>query len=143
AILWAVSALNAPYVHWAHDSKLYGLLVLNRVSGGAFSSDLFLRFGSQDTYAPFSRLAAPLARVLGIDWTFFLLFLLCDALFVYATLRLVRALIPDEVASTLALLVMVVLPLPYGGLHVFRVHEWFFTPRIPACAVGFLALEQA
>jgi hypothetical protein len=142
AVLWAVSAIYSPYARWAHDSKLYGILVLNRISSGAFADDLFLRFGSQDDYAPFSRLAAPLARLLGVDWTFFLLFLVFDALFIYALQRLVRALVADRVLSTLALLVMVIAPLPYGGLKVFHVHEPFFTPRIAACAIGFLALEQ-
>lgn len=142
AVLWAVSAVLSPYARWAHDSKLYGILVVNRISGGAFADDLFLRFGSQDDYAPFSRLATPLARLLGVEWTFFVLFLVFDALFIYALQRLVSALVTDRALSTLALLVMVIAPLPYAGLKVFHVHESFFTPRIAACAIGLLALEQ-
>jgi hypothetical protein len=142
SVLWAASALTGPYAHWAHDSKLYGILVLNRVSGGAYADDLFLRFGSQDDYAPFSRLAAPLARLLGVDWTFFVLFLVFDGLFIYALQRLVSALVADRRLSVLALLFMVVGPLPYAGLNVFLVHEPYFTPRIAGCALGLLALEQ-
>src|SRR4030042_424406 len=41
---------------------------MNRASGGTLSDDLFLRFGSQDQYTPFSLLAAPAARVFGADW---------------------------------------------------------------------------
>jgi hypothetical protein len=142
-VLWAASALSAPYANFFHDAKLYGVLVLNRISGSAFADDLFLRFGSQDQYSSFSMLAAPLARLIGVEWTFFLLFFVFNALLIYAMQRVVTALIDDGILSTLALLFMVMAPLPYGGLRVFLVHEAFFTPRVIACAVALLGLEQS
>jgi hypothetical protein len=141
-VLWAVNAMSAPYATFSHDAKLYGMLVLNRISEGRFSDDLFLRFGSQDQYAPFSRVVAPVARLLGVEWTFLLLFLVFNALLVFVMQRLVNALIDDPALATLALLVMVIVPLPYGGLRVFHVREAFFTPRVIGCAIGLLALEQ-
>ena len=141
-VLWALSALCAPYANFLHDAKLYGLLVLNRASDEAFAGDLFLQFGSQERYSPFSRVAAPLVRLLGVEWTFFLLFLISNALLVYAIQRVVTALLDDRPLSMLASMFMVAAPLPYGGLRVFQVHEAFFTPRIAGSALALLGLEQ-
>lgn len=142
AVLWAVDALWFPYEHWVHDSRLYGLQVLNRISGGAFSGDLFLRYGSQDQYSPFSMLVAPLSGLLGLERSFFLLFLIFNALFVLAIMKLVRTLIADEVSATLALLVLAMSPLHYAGQTVFQVQENFFTARTIAYALGILGIER-
>ena len=140
-VLWAVSALSTPYENLSHDAKLYGLLVLNQLSEGGFSEDLFLRFGSQDQFSPFSRIVAPLARLFGIEGSFLVLFLVFNALLVLAMQKLVSSLIDDRVIATLALLIMAIAPLAYGGLQVFHVREAFFTPRVIACALGLLALD--
>ena len=142
AVLWAVDALWFPYEHWVHDSRLYGLQVLNRISGGAFSGDLFLRYGSQDQYSPFSMLVAPLAGLIGLERSFFLLFLIFNALFVLAIMKLVRTLIDDEVSATLALLVLAMSPLHYAGQTVFQVQENFFTARTIAYGLGILGIER-
>jgi hypothetical protein len=140
AVLLAVNAVSLPYSNLAHDAQLYALQVLNRVSNGAFSADLFLKFGSQDLYTPFSRVAAPLARLVGIEWSFFVFFLVSNTLLVVAIERLVATLIDDRVLCTLALLFVVMSPLPYAGLGVFQVRESFFTPRIAASALALFAL---
>lgn len=143
AILWALSALRFPYGNMIHDARLYALQAHNRLTHGAFSADLFLRFGSQDQYTPFSMLVAPLVGLAGIDWAFLLLFLVSNALLIVAMQRVVRALVDDPAAATAALVLLVLLPLGYGGMGIFRVAEPFFTPRLVSCALALFALERS
>ncbi|MFX7949498.1 hypothetical protein ABTK52_19180, partial [Acinetobacter baumannii] len=62
--LFAISALIwllvRPYQGIVHDARLYGLQVLARVSPGAFHADLFLAYGSQDSFSIFSLIVRPL-----------------------------------------------------------------------------------
>ena len=69
--LLAVNAVALPYRGILHDSQLYAVQVMNRVEGGAYSDDLFFRYGSQDKFSVFSLVAAPLVRVLGLETTLF------------------------------------------------------------------------
>jgi hypothetical protein len=141
-VLWSAHAVRFPYGNLVHDARLYAFQVQNQMSGGAFAGDLFLRFGSQDEFTPFSRLVAPIAAVFGIDWTFFSLFLVFDALLILALQRLVIALVEDRVTAAVALLATVVAALPYGGLRIFHVFEFFFTPRLISCGLVLFALER-
>src|SRR5690242_19940574 len=75
-VLFALNALVLPYAGFIHDARLYGVQVLNKVEGGAFADDLFFRYGSQDKFSLFSTAVAPAAAVLGIDTTFFILYLI-------------------------------------------------------------------
>src|SRR5688572_28920250 len=75
-MLLALNALARPYGQLVHDARLYGLQVLNQLENGAYADDLFLRYGSQDQFSIFSRFAAPLAGVLGLDLSFWLLYLI-------------------------------------------------------------------
>jgi hypothetical protein len=143
AVLWALNALRFPYANLIHDARLYAFQAQNQAARGAFGHDLFLRFGSQDQFTPFSRLAAPMVAAFGVDWSFFLLYLLSNALLILSMQRLIRTLIDDTVVSTAALVCLVVSSLPYGGLGVFHVEEAFFTPRLLSCALALVALERA
>jgi hypothetical protein len=145
SLLTATLALNAlflPCYGWKHDAILYGMQVTNRVEGGRFANDLFFRFGSQDNYSFFSLATTPLAGAIGTPATFLLLYLVTIALFFWALMRLVRALIPDRVAATLGLLFLAVWMPPIGGLDLFHVNENFFTPRLLANALVLFALER-
>src|SRR4051812_1995705 len=71
AIALALNALVAPYLGLFQDAILYSFFVRNRIEGGAFASDLFLRYGSQDRFSVFSAAVAPLAAVLGLPAVFF------------------------------------------------------------------------
>jgi hypothetical protein len=142
-LLLALNALARPYASVVHDARLYGVQVLNQLDDGGYSGDLFFRFGSQDNFSLFSRIAAPLASILGVPWTFFLLYLAGNALFFYACQRFIQALIPDRVLSTLSLFFIAVASLSFGGLNVFHVHEPFLTPRLIANALVLFGLERA
>lgn len=141
-LLLALNALARPYAHFVHDARLYGVQVLNQLENGAFADDLFLRYGSQDQFSIFSRLAAPLAGLLGLELSFFLLYLVFNALLLLSIQRLVERLIDDRVISTLALIYLAVAPLSFGGHEIFKIHEPFLTPRILANALVLFGLER-
>jgi hypothetical protein len=144
-LLLAMLALNAlflPYRGMYHDANLYGLQVANQVQGGAFADDLFLRYGSQDKYSLFSRGGAPLAAVLGVRATFLLLYVAGTALFFWALMRLVFALLEDRRVATLGLLALAVALPSVGGHGIFHINESFFTPRLLANALVLLGLER-
>lgn len=143
-VLWllclALSALAQPYPGILHDARLYALQVLNQVEGGAFGHDLFLRYGSQDQFSVFSAVAAPLAAILGVPTTFFLLYLLSRALFLYGLMRFILELFGATRLGVVAVLVLAVDPVHFGGFGVFQVNESFLTPRLPACGLTLLGL---
>jgi hypothetical protein len=145
SLLLAMLALNAlflPYRGLYHDALLYGLQVNNQVEQGQFAGDLFLRYGSQDSYSLFSRAVAPLAGLLGLQATFLLLYLAGMALFFWGVLRLVFALLPDRLLATLGLLAVAVSAPAIGGLGVFHVNESFLTPRLLASVLVVFGLER-
>lgn len=140
--LLALNALAYPYAGVTHDARLYTMQVLNRMENGAYNEDLFFRHGSQDSYSIFSTAVAPLASLLGLDWAFFLLYVLGTSLFILALQRFVRALLPDPLLSVVALIYLVITPVSYGGFGSFHVLESFLTPRLLANCLVLLALEQ-
>lgn len=142
ATLLAVNALARPYAGFVHDARLYGFQVLNQAEDGAFADDLFLRFGSQDRFSLFSRVLAPLVRVLGLETSFFLIYFAGNALLILALQRLVLRLVPLGTAAVLGLIYAVAVPLPFGGFDIFQVHEPFLTPRLLANALVLFALER-
>ncbi len=142
ALLVLLNALARPYAGFYQDARLYSGQVLNQVEHGAYADDLFFRYGSQDQFSAFSRVMAPIVACLGLQISFFLVYLAGNALFLLALFRLVRALIESRVVAVLALVYLVVTPLPFGGLSVFYVHESFLTPRLAANTLVLFALER-
>ncbi len=64
-VLLAVNAIGLPYRSRFHDGILYGFQVQNAAERGRFQDDLFLRYGSQDSFSVFSlaaRAAGPRDR---------------------------------------------------------------------------------
>lgn len=142
AVLLFLNALARPYGNFVHDARLYAAQVLYQIDPNSFANDLFFRFGSQDSYSLFSKLVAPLVSLFGLEPVFFALYLICNALFYLAALRLVRALVKDPVAAAISLILIAVVALPWGGMLVFHVNENFLTPRILANALVLFALER-
>jgi hypothetical protein len=145
ALLCLALALNGivlPYSGVVDDAQLYGVQVLNRVQGGTYADDLYLRYGSQDQYSAFSAVAAPLVRLLGLQTAFFILYLTGTALLLLATQRLVAALAKDGLVVSLSVLYTAVVLLPVGGLDGLHVNERFLTPRLLAVGLSALGLER-
>jgi hypothetical protein len=140
--LLALNALSYPYAGLTHDAYLYSMQVLNRMENGAYNTDLFFLHGSQDSFSIFSPAVAPLASLLGLEWTFFLLYILGTGLFILALQRFVRALLPDPLLAVISLIYLVSTPIFYGGFGSFHVLEPFLTPRLLANCLVLFALEQ-
>lgn len=142
-LVFFVHILARPYAGITHDAQLYAGQTLNRIDPSLLSIDLFFQFGSQDRFSLFSTIAAPLVRWMGLETAFFALYVACDLLFLFAAMRLLRTLLPEASLYVPALLLVAALPIAYGGQHCFHVHEPFLTPRLPATALGMLAMQWA
>lgn len=140
--LVALNSLTNPYAGIVHDAAVYSLQVLNRTTGGAFQNDLFLKYGSQDRFTLFSFLVSPFVDVFGVRIAFFLLYLVSQTAFQWAACRLLKALFADKRIAMAGAMFVAVAPMWYGGLSVFHVNEPFFTPRLAACALTLICLEQ-
>src|SRR6516165_8248279 len=141
-IVLAMNAIARPCSITAHDARLYSLQALNQAEEGAYSDDVFLRYGSQYQFTFFARVVGPMVAAMGLRLAFFVLYIALNTLFIFALFRLVRALIADTLISTLALIFLVTAPLNYGGYDIFTVHEQFFTPRIIGTTLTLFALER-
>ena len=64
AAMWTVVK---PYLGLVHDARLYALQTAARLKPDIFAGDLFLRYGSQDSFTVFPLLYAPLAQTLGLE----------------------------------------------------------------------------
>src|SRR5450631_2182381 len=82
-LLLAMNAIGRPCSSTAHDARLYTLQALNAAENGAYADDVFLRFGSQDQFSLFSRLVGPMVAAIGVQATFFLLYLVFNTLFIF------------------------------------------------------------
>lgn len=142
SLLLLVNALALGYAGLVHDARLYGIQTLNRVERGSYSHDLYLKFGSQDRYSLFSTVAFPLVALVGLRTGFFLMYLASNALFLWASQRLVLALVRDRVLAAAGLLFLATTLIPFGGLENFYVNENLMTPRLAANAMALLALER-
>src|ERR1022692_3480545 len=95
-LLLFVNTIAQPYAGITHDARLYSAQVLNRVEGGSYADDLFFRYGSQDDYSLFSRLAAPLVQWFGLQAAFFGLYLLSKSLLFFGMIRIVQTRMPNR-----------------------------------------------
>lgn len=131
--------LQHPYGGLVHDSCLYALLALERIHPSTLSSDVFVKFGSQDSYTLFSPLYAGAIRLLDLDPAAALGTLLSQAVFFGGAWLLARR----QMSARLALVVLGLLaatPSFYGALTVFRYVEDFLTPRVMAEGLTLMAL---
>jgi hypothetical protein len=142
ALALALGSFAQPYAHLTHDARLYSVQVLNRAEGGSYATDLFFRYGSQDSYTIFSTLAGPVAGAIGVPWTFFLLYLLARVLFVLAGMRLSFAILGTTRAAVVTTLLLAGLPVAFGALGIFQVNEAFLTPRLPAFGLVLLGVAE-
>jgi hypothetical protein len=143
ALLLLVNAVVLPYRGLFHDARLYAVQLRDRLEPGSMADDLYMRYGSQDRYSAFSAVMLPLARAVGLETAFFLAYLASKALFFWALVRLVFALVPERLPALASLVYLAMAPLPFGGNEVFHLNESFLTPRILSCALVLFALERA
>ena len=141
-MMLALNGLFQPYTGVIHDARLYAVQVMNRVDPGAYSDDLFFRYGSQDQFSAFSLVTAPLVKTLGIEWAFAIIFLVSSAASLYVVCRLILRLVPDPLAAVIACAIVAAIRSNFGGFQIFAVFESFCTPRLLAVACSLFAIER-
>jgi hypothetical protein len=135
----AIWALLGRYQGLTHDAQLYALQALATIQPQVFSSDLYLRFGSQGDFTIFSYLSGIVVRALGLETGAAALTFAALALLYIAVWQLARTLLNGRLAW-LALGLLIVVPVWYGAGQVFQLSERFLTARVPAVALASLAL---
>jgi hypothetical protein len=129
-----------PYAGITHDSTLYTLFALRRLHPDNLGNDIFLRFGSQDSYTLFTPLYAWLIQSFELDRTAATLTLLSQGALVSCAWLLARQ-FASRLEATLGVALLLLIPAAYGaGNHIFEYFEGFLTPRLPAEALTVGAL---
>ncbi len=128
-----------PYAGMRHDARLYTLQALAYLSPELYSQDIFLRFGSQDSYTLFTPIYAQLCAWLGTEHAAALLTAASQWLFLAGCWLLARQITSTAIA-TLTLGLVISLPGNYGSDFIFTYLETFLTPRLLAEALTLFAL---
>jgi hypothetical protein len=127
-----------------HDARLYTLQALARLNPVSLGQDVFLRFGSQDSFTIFSPIYAAAIQSMGAEPAAALLTFLLQLLVVGAAFFLAKTVMPAFEAS-IGAIVLVSIPGDYGTDQVFTCIEAFITSRMAAeaCVLGALAAAMA
>src|SRR5262249_50042359 len=134
-IIAAIWMVQHPYLGIVgNDSSLYSLIALARLHPDSLSADVFLRYGSQDTYTVFTPLFAAAIRLLDLEPAAAILSFLGQIGFLGCAWLLARSLMPARWAL-LAVGLLIALPSNYGVAHIFSYVESFLTPRQAAEAL--------
>src|SRR5690606_36325535 len=128
-----------PYLGLVHDSRIYMLQALNLLRPDLYGNDVYLKFGSQDSYTVFSPLYASFIRLFGTEHAASLLTLFSTATFLFAAWWLARGLMPARLVW-LAVGVLILVPGCYSPDEFFALLEGFITPRPLAQALVLCAL---
>jgi hypothetical protein len=138
----ATWALSHAYAGLFHDSGLYTLQALARLHPGSLSSDVFLKFGSQDRFTLFSPIYAATAHWLGVEPAAAALTLASQAALLAGAWVLARTVMPLPMA-VLGLGLLIAVPGDYGSGRIFTCMESFLTPRMAAEALALAGLAAA
>ena len=128
AAIWTVIK---PYLGLVHDARLYALQTAAKLKPDIFLGDLFLRYGSQDSFTVFPWVYAPLAQVLGLEHAAAVLTFVAAIVWLSVGFLIARELSGTRLAL-LALGLLIVTPGWYGGFEVFQIGEMFLSARLPA-----------
>lgn len=137
--IFLIWMMQHPYFGVVHDSVLYTLLALSRLHPQYLSNDIFLKYGSQDSFTIWSPLFTAAIRLVDLEPAAALGTLLTQAAFFYGAWLLARRMMPAQDAL-LALGLLVALPANYGASDIFSYIEGFLTPRQITEALVLIAL---
>lgn len=129
--------LHHPYRGILHDSILYTAQALRYLHPDNFARDIFFLYGSQDDYTLFSPFYASLIRIFGQGDGAMLVTLFGALLWCYAVWRLSRQW--SGAHRWLALFLLAIMPIRFGGNEIFAAAEPFAVPRLWADAFTILA----
>lgn len=136
ASVWTISR---PYAGLVHDATLYALQTLATIKPEIYSGDLFLRFGSQDSFTVFPRIYAPIGAAMGIEHAAAVLTFGISVLWLGTGFLIARALAGPRLAL-LSLGLLIAIPGWYGGYQVIHIGEMYLTARLPAELIALCAL---
>jgi hypothetical protein len=128
-----------PYRGLVHDARLYTLQALNHLHPELFLNDVFLKYGSQDSYTLFTPIYAAAISLLGTEPAACLLTSASVLALLVASWLLARSLMSAPFAW-LGLGIFVAVPSFYGSGVTFAVLESFITPRLLSEALVLFAL---
>ena len=124
--IWIV---QNPSYGLVHDSQIYLIQALARLHPDPYAQDIFLRYGSQDSYTVFSPLFAAAIGVFGAETAAAILTVLAHVAFYGAAALLARVFMPARFVW-LGLALVCALPGFYDGGNKFALAEDFVTPRL-------------
>ena len=139
AVIAGMWAVLGRYYGLQHDAQVYVLQALARLQPEIYRGDIFLRYGSQDSFTLFPAVSAELIDWLGVDRGAAALTLVALVSFYAAAWLLIRSLLGARQAW-LAVALLIAVPGWYGTGQVFQVTERFFSARLPAEALCLVAL---
>lgn len=125
-----------------NDAALYSLLALARLHPQSLSADVFLRFGSQDTYTMFGPLYAAAIRLFDLEPAAALLSFAGQLVLFVCGWLFARSVMSARLAL-LAVGLFIALPSNYGAVHTFKYIESYLTPRQLAEAATLAALAAS
>ena len=128
-----------PYIGLRHDGVLYFGQLLHRLHPERLGSDPFFRFGSQDSFSLFSRIAMWATDAFGIFTAAPLLLVFTQTAVAVAIVLYALRLLDRRYAWYGAIFVAV-MPSWYGGWTIFSYTETFLTARSVAEPVILLAM---
>lgn len=131
ALYASVWTIVRPYPGLVHDARLYALQTAATLNPGVLLQDIFLRYGSQDSFTIFPRLYAPMARAFGIESAATALTLVASIAWLGVGFLLARELSGTRLAL-MALGLLIAIPGWYGAHDVFQIGEMFLSARLPA-----------
>ncbi|MGH7022776.1 MAG: hypothetical protein ACREEB_04195 [Caulobacteraceae bacterium] len=132
-----------PYLGVFHDGRLYAVQALHALDPGRFASDLYFRYGSQDSFTLYTFVYKPFVAALGVPAADLAATLFGEALWLASAAWLARTLFKDRTEFLLALAAVILLPAGYGGLGIFHYAEPFPTPRLFAEGLTLLTFALA
>ncbi|MGB7738417.1 MAG: hypothetical protein WBM03_04835 [Steroidobacteraceae bacterium] len=142
AALFAAWLAARPYEGIVLDAQLYTLQTLATMNPTPLAGDLFLRFGSQNSFTLFPHLVAPLVELFGIEAAAAIV-TISSALLLLAAGGLLAKHLTSVRSAWLAVGLLLTIPGWYGAGEVLRYDEMYLNARVPAEALSILALACA
>jgi hypothetical protein len=121
------------------DALLYTLQALAHVHPESLTHDVFLKFGSQDSFTLFSPVYAAAVSMFGIDRGAAILTLLMQFSLIVGACALARSVLPFSMGLA-GVAVLIAIPGDYGADRIFNCIESFLTPRMAAEALVLAGL---
>ena len=141
SILASLWLLKHPYNGIWHDGVVYTFMALKDLYPDIFAGDLFIKFGSQDSYTLFPQIYAELIKSFGLYKSALILTVFGQLLWIFAAVTLFRTFLKGkELCISLAILFF--MRSYYWGFNIFQYAEPFVALRIFSEALCILGVTS-